>query len=120
MPSPRVASIEFITAADGLAAAGGSVDVQVKLEDGTYSSFVAATPEQPGLWMKGGRADFSFGTPVLFVSRLDRETVGRAVEAMAAEMGGYWLRYYNSLGDLSTVGRTLRLAEAKRKGKSRR
>ena len=104
----RVSSIEFLSPQAGLKASGDNVDVQVRLEDGSFSSFVAATPDQPAAWMRGNKADFSFGTPLLFASSLDRETVGSAVEAMASEMSGYWLRYYNSLGDLSSIAKTLR------------
>lgn len=116
MPGARVRSIEFISSA-ALKPAGDNADIQVKLEDGSFSSFVVATPDQPRRWMGKDGRDFSFGTPVLFASRLERETVREAVEAMAEEMSGYWLRYYNSLGDLSGAARTLRLKEARGRGK---
>ena len=104
----RVSSIEFISPETELDASADNADVQVRLEDGSLSSFVASTPDQPSAWMRNNNAGFSFGTPLLFVRSLDRETVGEAVSAMASEMSGYWLRYYNSLGDLSSIANTLR------------
>ena len=81
--------------------------LRVHLEDGSLSSFAVATPEEPGRWLSESCWDFAFGTPSLFVSRMEKGTVRRAIEAMAHEMGGYWLRYYNSRGRVSWVGRTL-------------
>ena len=74
----------------------GSVEVGVHFENGGLSTFSAATPDQPALWAEKGKKGFFFGSPVLFVSRLDSACVEAAVAAMASDMGGYWLRYYNS------------------------
>lgn len=116
MPAARVGSIEFISPSEAARPSSGNADVQVGLEDGSFSSFVAATPDQPARWMEEDGQGFSFGTPVLFVGRLDHDAVGEAVVAMAEEMSGYWLRYYNSLGDLSGVARTPRIKEGRKKG----
>lgn len=91
---PQIRSIEFLKRP-----AAGRAEVLVRLEDGSSSSFIVATPEQPGAALKADKADFSFGTPVLFVSSLDEAGIGEAVTAMAADIGGFWLRYYNTLGD---------------------
>lgn len=120
MAAPRIRSIEFISPVGEEASSGDNADVQVKLEDGSSSSFVAATPDQPGRWMDNDREDFSFGTPTLFIARLEREAVAEAVQAMAQDMGGYWLRYFNSLGDLSAAVRELKLSEGSKRRKKGR
>lgn len=118
MPSARIRSLEFLADESQLDPASGSVDLQAELEDGRRSAFVTATADQPGRWVGDGDG-FSFGTPVLFIQRLDKQSVGEAAQAMAAEMGGYWLRYYNSADDLSRVGRTLKLTATKRRAPRR-
>ena len=90
--SARVRSVELIPAAGEAPA-----EVRVSLEGGGLSAFAAATPGEASRWTAEGR-DFSFGTPLLFVSRLESRSVEEAVAAMSDEMSGYWLRYYNSPG----------------------
>lgn len=109
-----IRSVEFLSPPSGRDPASNCAEIQVALDGGGSSSFTAATPDQPAGWMSDAKKDFSFGTPVLFVARLDEESLGGAVEAMSREMGGYWLRYYNSAADKSRVARTLRGAAAPR------
>lgn len=92
MPAPKVASIEFAPPADP---SSGDCELTVAFEDGGGSTFKIATFDRAEVWMAGSDRKAWWSEPVLFVSRLDRETVREAVEAMAAEMGGYWLRYYH-------------------------
>lgn len=73
----------------------GQAEVTVHFENGGVSVFTAATPDQPALWAESGKKGWFFGRPVLFVRRLDRPSLENAVAAMAQDMGGYWLRYYN-------------------------
>ena len=94
MPPARIQSLEFLDPETGLKPESSGTGLRAGLEDGGKSVFFVATADQPGLWLKA--QEFSYGAPVLYVSRLDQETVAEAAQAMAAEMSGYWLRYYNS------------------------
>ncbi len=97
----RIKTVETIPPLAKLAPERSDADVSVRMEDGSASSFVVATPDKPGDWMEANGKGYSFGTPVLFVSRLDKAGLDSALAAMAQDMGGYWMRYYNSLGDLA-------------------
>jgi hypothetical protein len=94
MPASKVASLDFLTPpADP---ASGECEIRVHLEDGRTSSFLAATFDRPAAWLKSSKTGAYWSAPVLFVARLDPASVRAAVDAMAADMGGYWLRYYNT------------------------
>ena len=99
MPTARIAALEFLPHDPNREPVpeSDSVGLKAALEDGKVSVFQVATADQPGQWVSD--EGFSFGAPVLFVKRLDREIVADAAQAMASEMGGYWLRYYNSPGE---------------------
>jgi hypothetical protein len=92
---PRIRHIEFQSAQPENPDCGCG-DVRVDLEDGSASSFGALTPNHVGRRMNEAGKDFSYGEPALFVKRLDQEGLAKAAEAMAADMSGFWLRYYNS------------------------
>jgi hypothetical protein len=92
MPAPKVASIDFAPPADS---SSGDCELTVTFEDGGGSTFKAATFDRAEAWMNEAKSTAWWSEPVLFVASLDRETVRAAVDAMAAEMGGYWLRYYH-------------------------
>ena len=94
MPPSRVTEIRLDPSEPK--ADAGRVQVNVHFENGGVSVFEAATPDQPALWAEKGKKGWFFGSPVLFVSRLDRRSIEAAVAAMAQDMGGYWLRYFNS------------------------
>ena len=100
MPAPRVAAIDSEPALDSLDPASGECAIEVRFAEGGASTFLVATFDRPAARLRAPKADAWWSTPVLFVSRLDRPTIEAAVAAMAADMGGYWLRYYNSLGAL--------------------
>ncbi len=95
---PRIRHIEFLSKPPENPDSGGG-DMRVDLEDGSASSFAALTPSHVGHRMNEAGQDFSYGAPALFVKRLDQEGLAKAVEAMAADMSGFWLRYYNSKRD---------------------
>ncbi|MDE2491037.1 MAG: hypothetical protein KGM24_09315 [Elusimicrobia bacterium] len=103
MPSLRVASVELL---DHVAdPASGQSRVRVALEGGASASFLSATFDRPAAWMKEKKLDHWFDEPVLYVGRLDPETLRAAADAMAADLGGYWLRYYRAApGAPSKVG----------------
>ena len=92
MPAPKVAEVSFVPPADP---ASGDCELTVSFEGGGGSTFVAATFDRAEAWMKKSKAKAWWSPPVLFVASLDPATVRAAVDAMAAEMGGYWLRYYH-------------------------
>ncbi len=92
MPAPKVASIDFAPPAD---ISSGDCELAVAFEDGGGSTFKVATYDRAEAWMSKAKSKAWWSEPVLFVSSLDPETVRAAVDAMAAEMGGYWLRYYH-------------------------
>lgn len=100
MPAPRIESIEFFGEPGSLDPASGECRLRVGLEGGRFSTFLAATFDRADSWLKEEKAGFRWSSPVLFVERLDKDTVKAAVERMAADKGGWWLRYYNSLGEL--------------------
>ncbi len=95
---PRIRHIEFLSVPPENPDSGGA-DVRVDLEDGSASSFGVLTPSHVGHRMNDAGQDFSYGAPALFVKRLDQEGLAKAVAAMAADMSGFWLRYYNSKRD---------------------
>ncbi|MBI3552251.1 MAG: hypothetical protein HY077_07015 [Elusimicrobia bacterium] len=96
MPMPRVTEILLAPPESELAPESGEAEITVRFEDGGSSVFAAATPDRAAQWIEKGKKGWHFGNPVLFVIRLDRPSVEAAVAAMASDMGGYWLRYYNS------------------------
>lgn len=105
MPAPKVAFVDFLDSLERADPASGEIRVRVGLEGGKESSFRAATFDRPAAWMKAEKRDHWFAEPVLYVKRLDEATVRKAVDAMAAELGGYWLRYYRAApGAPSKIG----------------
>ncbi|MFA6002624.1 MAG: hypothetical protein WC881_01005 [Elusimicrobiota bacterium] len=96
MPAiPKIRSIEFLSPLPDPQVPGGA-DIRADLEDGSASSFGVLTPDHVAARMNEAGQDFGYGSPVLFVKRVEPECLGRAVEAMAQDMSGFWLRYYNS------------------------
>lgn len=105
MAAPRIAFVDFLDSLDRADPASGEARVRVGLEGGRESVFLAATFDRPAVWMKERKLDHWFDEPVLYVRRLDAETVRAAVAAMAADLGGYWLRYYRAApGAPSKIG----------------
>ena len=105
MPAPQVAFVDFLDALERLNPDSGEARVRIGLQGGRESSFLVATFDRPEAWMKQGKAGHWFAEPVLYVRRLDETTVRAAVNAMAVDLGGYWLRYYRSApGRPSKIG----------------
>ena len=105
MAAPKIAFVDFLDSLDRADPASGEARVRVGLEGGRESAFLAATFDRPAVWMKERKLDHWFDEPVLYVRRLDAETVRAAVAAMAADLGGYWLRYYRAApGAPSKIG----------------
>lgn len=92
MPVPKIAAIDFAAPPD---ISSGDCELSVAFEGGGGSTFKVATFDRAEAWMTASKKKAWWSEPVLFVADLKPETVRAAVEAMAAEMGGYWLRYYH-------------------------
>ena len=96
MNAPQVAFVDFLDALERLNPESGEARVRVGLEGGSESLFLVATFDRPEAWMREEKRSHWFAEPVLYVRRLDEATVRAAVSAMAADLGGYWLRYYRA------------------------
>ena len=96
MPGPRVSSVEFVDPVSSVAPESGDLRVTVRIEGGKDSTFRAATFDGPGRWMAADRAGHWFSEPVLYLRRIDETSIGAAVDSMASQLGGYWLRYYRA------------------------
>ena len=100
MAPARIRSLEFLAPEKERAVPESAESgLRAGLEDGGESTFFVATPNQAARWLAD--TDFSFGAPVLYVRRLDQETVAQATQAMASDMSGYWLRYYNAASEVT-------------------
>lgn len=97
--------MDFLDALERLNPGSGQTRVRVGLEGGRESSFLVATFDRPQAWMAERKLGHWFAEPVLYVRRLDETAVRSAVNAMAADLGGYWLRYYRAApGQPSKIG----------------
>jgi hypothetical protein len=104
MPALRVVSVNFEgpVPADP---ASAQARVRVDIEGGRESTFLAATFDRPEAWTKSRKGGFWFAEPALYARRLDAASVRAAVDAMAADLGGFWLRYYRAApGGPSKIG----------------
>ncbi|HVE14754.1 MAG TPA: hypothetical protein VNI01_15265 [Elusimicrobiota bacterium] len=75
----------------------GEIRVRIALDDGSETAVLASTPERPRLWVEEG-GGFSFGKPALYLLDLSEASIQAGARALASDLGGYWLRYYNALG----------------------
>jgi len=98
MPPVKIRSILLEPKQDAGRAKSGEVRVRISLADGSETSVLAATPEQASVWIQEGGAGYSFGKPALYVQRIDDSYIEEGARALTSDLGGYWLRYYNSLG----------------------
>ena len=73
----------------------GRLELCVELEGGSKARIVVETPDSIDGRLKKQDKGYAFGAPVLFVERLEKEVVEKAVRAMARELSGYWLRFYD-------------------------
>ena len=105
--APVIRRIEFVSPVADLKSESGGADIRVHLEDGSSSTFGVLTPDHVRRRLNDSGKDFSFGHPILFVRRLDEEALGKAIAAMAADMSGFWLRYYNTAPAAKKSGRAL-------------
>jgi hypothetical protein len=91
---PPIKAIQFLSEWNEVNPENDNIDVHVVLEDGREFTFVVATPNNIFWCMDNEGVDYFFGAPVLFVRRLTREIVERAIRAIVAQDGGKWLSVY--------------------------
>lgn len=72
----------------------GRAEVEIRLSNGKTVLLAAAAASSAPEWV--AKEGLAWGPPTLYLKSLEPEEVRRAVEAMAAELSGYWLRYYGS------------------------
>jgi uncharacterized membrane protein YpjA len=89
--------IEFVSPIEEIDQENDNVDVFLHLDDGRVYSFVVATPNNIYWCMHNEALDYFFGVPPVFVERMTRENVERALKAIVTEDGGRWLSVYGAL-----------------------
>lgn len=89
--------IEFVSPESDIDAENDNVDVHLHLDDGRVYSFVVATPQNIFWCMENEGLDYFFGVPPVFVKRLTRPSVERALKAVVESDGGKWLDVYGTL-----------------------
>jgi hypothetical protein len=87
--------IEFLSPEAEIDPKNDNVDVLLHLDDGRSYTFVVATPNNIYWCMDNEGNDYFFGQPPLFVRRLTRESVERALGVLLKEPR--WLEVYGSL-----------------------
>ena len=95
----KLLRIEYLSSWDKVDPESDNIDVHVHLEDGRIYSLLIATPSNIYWCMKNEGINYFFGTPPVFVARLDETNVGRAVKALIEEEDGRWLHIYGALQD---------------------
>lgn len=74
-----------------------NIDVHLRLPDGRLFSFLVMTPSNISRCMDNEGLDYYFGTPPLFVRRLNPECIEKAIRAILTEDDGRWLEVYGVL-----------------------
>lgn len=87
--------IEFLSRESDINPENDNVDVLARLDDCMEYLFLVATPSNIYLCMDGEKVDHYFGVPPLFVRRLTRSNVERAITALVEERE--WLEVYGAL-----------------------
>ncbi len=77
--------IEFVSPEEELNPDDDNVDIHVRLDDGRVYSVLVATPNNIYGSMENESIDYFFGVPPLFVKRLTRDNVERAIQALMCD-----------------------------------
>jgi uncharacterized membrane protein YpjA len=93
----RLQRIEYLSSWDDIDPESDNVDVHIYLDDGSVYSLLVATPKNIYWCMENEGIDYFFGTPPVFVARLDKAHVERAIEALISTDDGRWLHTYGVL-----------------------
>lgn len=89
--------IEFVSPIEEIDQANDNMDVFLRLDDGRVYGSVVATPNNIYRCMHNAGLDYFFGVPPVFVERMTRENVERALNAIVTEDDGRWLSVYGAL-----------------------
>jgi hypothetical protein len=77
--------IEFVSPEDEINPDNDNVDIHVRLDDGRVYAVLIATPNNIYRCMDNESVDHFFGVPPVFVRRLTRDNVERAIRALLCE-----------------------------------
>jgi len=77
--------IEFVSPESEIDPEDDNVDVHIRLNDGNVYSILVATPRNIYKCMENESVDYFFGVPPVFVQRLTRDNVERAVRALISD-----------------------------------
>ena len=77
--------IEYVSPEEEVNPEDDNVDIHVRLDDGRVYSVLVATPNNIYSCMENESIDYFFGVPPLFVKRLTRDNVERAVRALMCD-----------------------------------
>jgi hypothetical protein len=77
--------IEFVSPESEIDPEDDNVDVHIRLNDGRVYSILVATPRNIYKCMENESVDYFFGVPPVFVQRLTRDNVERAVRALISD-----------------------------------
>lgn len=86
--------VEFLSPETEIDPDNDNVDVVLHLDDGRAYNFLIATPNNIYWCMDNEGIDYFFGDPPLFVRKLNRENVERAITALLVD--SRWLEIYGS------------------------
>jgi hypothetical protein len=98
----KISKIEYVSPLDEGHPMNDNIDVLVHLADGRVYSFVVATPNNIFWCMENEKLDYYFGVPPVFVERLTRENIERALQALVSEYDGRWVYTYGTLQEAKT------------------
>ena len=86
--------IDILSSVEDINPDNDNIDVALSLDDGRVYTFLVATPTNIYSCMDNEKIDYFFGTPPLFVRRLTRENIERAVLALLEAPD--WLDVYGT------------------------
>lgn len=93
----KINQIQYLSPIEDNNLDNDNMDVLVELDDGRSYLIVFSTPNNVYWCMENEDMDYSFGVPMVFVKRLTRENMERAIDALVMEDEGRWLEEYGSL-----------------------
>ena len=103
----QIQRIDYPSPVDQVDPENDNIDVHVYLVDGRVYSFLVATPNNIFWCMENEGTDYFFGfPPPIFVTRLTRENVERALHALVSEDKIKSLEVYGILQSRITARRS--------------
>jgi hypothetical protein len=89
--------INYASALEDVDPENDNIDVHVELDDGRTFSLLVATPNNIFWCMSNEGVDHYFGTPPVFVRRLKKDLIEKAIAALVTEDNGRRLEIYGAL-----------------------